>query len=48
MGNIRYHPDHFACSYCKKKLIGGQYHKNQDKPYVPCAPAYGHVAYLPC
>lgn len=35
MGNIRYHPDHFVCHYCKKKLMGGQYHRQNDKPCVP-------------
>eukprot|EP01111_Echinosteliopsis_oligospora_P014938 TRINITY_DN5754_c0_g1_i1.p1 TRINITY_DN5754_c0_g1~~TRINITY_DN5754_c0_g1_i1.p1 ORF type:complete len:184 (-),score=38.85 TRINITY_DN5754_c0_g1_i1:51-602(-) len=33
MGDRRYHPEHFSCSYCKKNLAGSGYKKQNDKPY---------------
>jgi len=30
---VKYHPEHFKCSYCKKNLLGQQYLKQNSKPY---------------
>jgi len=29
----RWHPDHFVCSYCAKKMEGNQYKEKDQKPY---------------
>ena len=28
-----YHPDHFECAYCRKKLAGEHYVNKNEKPY---------------
>ncbi|KAL7750703.1 hypothetical protein RI367_004048 [Sorochytrium milnesiophthora] len=37
----RWHPEHFACSYCKKQLGKIPYKENDDKPY--CVPCYTKI-----
>jgi paxillin len=30
---VQWHPEHFACAYCRKSLAGGVFFEHQGKPY---------------
>lgn len=41
--NKKFHPEHFTCSYCLKKLSKGTFKENNDRPF--CHQCYKKLFY---